>query len=321
MDLAVRRRGRAPRSDQRVERAGRVVTGLEHPGHDRGVAGARGLLERRRRTARRASRRSRSRPSRAPRSRGRTPRGTPPGREPGRRQVGDRGPVLGRVEGGGVLDEGHPQLVGHPPSLPPGRHRVGGSAPCSSSPRVILTGGTGARLGGVDKATLEYAGRSLLDRALDAVGLATPRSWWWGRRTPDPAPGPVHPGGPAVRGPGRRAARRAGRPRRCRRRPGRARRRHAAGLPRRRSPGCWPRLAGHDGAFLVDDRRPTPAGRRACARTGAGPARPRRATPHGLPLHRLLADLDLAERRRAGRTRRATSTPGPTCATCPAATR
>lgn len=34
---------------------------------------------------------------------------------------------------------------------------------------VILAGGQGSRLGGVDKATIELGGRSLLDRALDAV--------------------------------------------------------------------------------------------------------------------------------------------------------
>jgi molybdopterin-guanine dinucleotide biosynthesis protein A len=37
---------------------------------------------------------------------------------------------------------------------------------------VILTGGTAARLGGVDKAALEHAGRSLLERALAAVADA-----------------------------------------------------------------------------------------------------------------------------------------------------
>jgi molybdopterin-guanine dinucleotide biosynthesis protein A len=38
---------------------------------------------------------------------------------------------------------------------------------------VILTGGTAARLGGADKAALEVDGRSLLDRALEAVAGAT----------------------------------------------------------------------------------------------------------------------------------------------------
>jgi molybdopterin-guanine dinucleotide biosynthesis protein A len=37
---------------------------------------------------------------------------------------------------------------------------------------VVLTGGTGVRLGGRDKATLELAGRSLLDHALTAVAAA-----------------------------------------------------------------------------------------------------------------------------------------------------
>ena len=33
---------------------------------------------------------------------------------------------------------------------------------------VVLAGGTGARLGGADKASIEYAGRTLLEHALDA---------------------------------------------------------------------------------------------------------------------------------------------------------
>jgi molybdopterin-guanine dinucleotide biosynthesis protein A len=37
---------------------------------------------------------------------------------------------------------------------------------------VILTGGTAARLGGTDKAALEHAGRSLLERSLSAVAGA-----------------------------------------------------------------------------------------------------------------------------------------------------
>lgn len=36
----------------------------------------------------------------------------------------------------------------------------------------MLAGGTGTRLGGVDKAALELAGRPLLDRVLDAVAAA-----------------------------------------------------------------------------------------------------------------------------------------------------
>ena len=34
---------------------------------------------------------------------------------------------------------------------------------------IVLAGGTGSRLGGVDKAAVEIAGRSLLDRSLDIV--------------------------------------------------------------------------------------------------------------------------------------------------------
>jgi molybdopterin-guanine dinucleotide biosynthesis protein A len=37
---------------------------------------------------------------------------------------------------------------------------------------VILSGGTAARMDGTDKASLEYAGRSLLEHALDAVAAA-----------------------------------------------------------------------------------------------------------------------------------------------------
>jgi molybdopterin-guanine dinucleotide biosynthesis protein A len=37
---------------------------------------------------------------------------------------------------------------------------------------VVLAGGTGERLGGADKAALEYAGRPLLDRVLDALADA-----------------------------------------------------------------------------------------------------------------------------------------------------
>jgi molybdenum cofactor guanylyltransferase len=38
---------------------------------------------------------------------------------------------------------------------------------------VLLTGGTGSRMGGADKALLAHGDRSLLDRALDAVALAS----------------------------------------------------------------------------------------------------------------------------------------------------
>ena len=38
---------------------------------------------------------------------------------------------------------------------------------------IVLAGGTGSRLGGVDKAAVDIAGRSLLDRSLDIVSAAT----------------------------------------------------------------------------------------------------------------------------------------------------
>jgi molybdopterin-guanine dinucleotide biosynthesis protein A len=38
---------------------------------------------------------------------------------------------------------------------------------------IVLAGGRGSRLGGVDKATLDIGGRTLLARALDAVGKAS----------------------------------------------------------------------------------------------------------------------------------------------------
>jgi molybdopterin-guanine dinucleotide biosynthesis protein A len=46
---------------------------------------------------------------------------------------------------------------------------VGGSAAIAA---VVLTGGTGRRLGGVDKAGLTVSGRTLLERALDATRRA-----------------------------------------------------------------------------------------------------------------------------------------------------
>lgn len=39
---------------------------------------------------------------------------------------------------------------------------------------IVLTGGTGARLGGVDKAGLVIAGRPLLDRLIDALPVEVP---------------------------------------------------------------------------------------------------------------------------------------------------
>jgi molybdopterin-guanine dinucleotide biosynthesis protein A len=66
---------------------------------------------------------------------------------------------------------------------------------------VILTGGTAARLGGVDKAALEHAGRSLFEHAVDAVtgaaevvvvgpAVATSRPVVFARESP-PGGGPL----------------------------------------------------------------------------------------------------------------------------------
>ena len=66
---------------------------------------------------------------------------------------------------------------------------------------VVLTGGTGARLGGVDKAALEVGGSTLLERALAATAAAgevvvvgveqpTPRPVTWTREDP-PLGGPA----------------------------------------------------------------------------------------------------------------------------------
>ena len=124
---------------------------------------------------------------------------------------------------------------------------------------IILTGGTGARLGGTDKAALEIAGSTLLERALTAtaccssvvvVGGQTPTSRVAGRRQHDFKPGFTKP---------RRA-------------------------------GQW--QAARDGAWLIG-----PDGRRALAGVLASSALrrvdPGPAARHGLPFFRLLRDLDL----------------------------
>jgi len=154
---------------------------------------------------------------------------------------------------------------------------------------VVLSGGTGARLGGADKATLDLAGRSLLDWALAAleeadevvvVGdpVATSRPVRFVREDP--------PGGGPVAG-------------------------LLAGRDALTSDASWlvvlacdmPRVGaatverlraaapGHDGAALVG-----PDGRRALAMAldlaRLDAVRP--PDPHGTALRRLLAPLDLA---------------------------
>lgn len=160
---------------------------------------------------------------------------------------------------------------------------------------VVLTGGTGARLGGVDKAALTVRGRTLLEHALAAVADAdevvvvgdprpTARAVAWTREAP---PG----GGPAAALLAGVEALTTG-----------------AGLVRVLAcdmPGMtaatFGRLAAAvtergDGAVLVDEhgRRQTLAAvYRVAALRAAGP--PDRAAASGLPLRRLLAGLDLGE--------------------------
>ncbi len=162
---------------------------------------------------------------------------------------------------------------------------------------VILTGGTASRMGGADKAALGYAGRSLLERALAAVAIAnetvvvgppleTSRPVTFVREHP-----PL--GGPA-----------AG---------------LLAGVDALTREVSWvvvlavdmplvdadtvgrltEAAAGHDGAFLlgVDHRRQL-AGVLAAAALER--VRPARGTESGLPMHRLLATLDLADVAAAG---------------------
>lgn len=157
---------------------------------------------------------------------------------------------------------------------------------------VILTGGTGSRLGGADKATLGYAGRSLLDRALDAVGLAT-QIVVVGPRTPTPRPVRFTREDPPSGGPAAGLL------------AGQAVLAGAADVlvvlavdmplvSRETVSRLLAGLAGHDGAFLVDA-----SGRRQLAgalRSDRLQARLEAVgDPHGLPLHRLLAGLDLAD--------------------------
>lgn len=157
---------------------------------------------------------------------------------------------------------------------------------------VVLAGGTAARLDGADKASLEHAGRSLLEWSIDAlidavevvvVGdpVPTTRPVTFTRESPRYG-GPV-----AALLTGRDAL---------------ARRPNTLGvlavdMPRV-SAYTFRRLReaaqGRDGAFLTD-----PTGRRQLAgvldvaRLDA--VRPDHEGQHGMALHRLLAGLDLAE--------------------------
>jgi len=161
---------------------------------------------------------------------------------------------------------------------------------------VILAGGTGARMGGVDKAAVELAGRTLLDHALGAfgdadrvvvvapVGVPTSRPVTFVVEDP-PGGGPVAgllAGADALAGsaaaPSLVGVLAVDMPRVT-----------AATMRRLRDAA-----AGHDGAFLVGgDGRRQLAGVLDAARLRA--VRPEPGGQHGMALHRLLALLDLAE--------------------------
>lgn len=153
----------------------------------------------------------------------------------------------------------------------------------------MLAGGTGARLGGADKAGIEHAGRTLLEHALAATAAAA-ETVVVGDPVPTSRPvtftreDPSH-GGPAaglLAGVAALAA------------PPRLVVVLAVDMPHV-TDGTVARLQaaadGHDGAFLTD-----PDGRRQLAGVVSTEALARvaPADPHGLPLHRLLDPLDLA---------------------------
>jgi molybdopterin-guanine dinucleotide biosynthesis protein A len=157
---------------------------------------------------------------------------------------------------------------------------------------VLLAGGRGVRMGGVDKASVEHRGRPMLEHALDAlldaaevvvVGdpLPTGRPVTFTRESP-------RYGGPV-------AALLAGRD--ALSRTPRLLGVLAVDMPRV-TRSTFLRLqeaaAGRDGAVLVDaGGRRQLAGVLDCARLDQ--IRPGAGAEHGMALHRLLADLDLAD--------------------------
>ncbi|GAB2869249.1 molybdenum cofactor guanylyltransferase [Nocardioides pacificus] len=159
---------------------------------------------------------------------------------------------------------------------------------------VVLAGGTAARMDGIDKASIEHAGRTLLEYALDAVldatevvvvgeQVPTERPVTFTREDP-PRGGPVAGlltgrdallGSPTLLGV------------------------LAVDMPKVTA-HTFRRLreaaVGHDGAFLVEAGG---EGRRQLAGVidvrRLDEVRPGLEEQHGMALHRLLADLDLAE--------------------------
>ncbi|MGA8256137.1 MAG: molybdenum cofactor guanylyltransferase [Nocardioides sp.] len=157
---------------------------------------------------------------------------------------------------------------------------------------VILAGGRATRLGGFDKASVEIDGRTLLTHTLDAV-LDASEVVVVGEQVPTERPvtfvveSPRHGGPVAGLLTGMDALLRTTSSIAV----------LAVDMPRL-TPQTFRRLhqaaQGHDGAILVD-----PDGRRQLAMVLSRPAleahRPSVEDQHGLPLHRLLAPLDLAD--------------------------
>ena len=158
---------------------------------------------------------------------------------------------------------------------------------------VVLAGGRAARLGGADKASMEIDGRTLLARALDAV-IDAAEVVVVGEAVPTERPVTFTLEDPRYGGPA--AALLTGRDALLRSSPSMLTvlavdMPHVTAATVRR---LLVAAADHDGAALTD-----PDGRRQLAFV-VDPARldavrPDREEQHHLPLHRLLAPLDLAE--------------------------
>jgi molybdopterin-guanine dinucleotide biosynthesis protein A len=157
---------------------------------------------------------------------------------------------------------------------------------------ILLAGGQAVRLDGADKASVEYLGRTLLEHALDAL-IDASEVVVVGDPVPTTRPVTFTRENPRYGGPvaalltGRDALERTPRTVGV----------LAVDMPRVTS-WTFRRLheaaAGHDGAFLTDaGGRRQLAGVLDAARLDQ--VRPDHEGQHGMPLHRLLADLDLVD--------------------------
>lgn len=165
--------------------------------------------------------------------------------------------------------------------------------PAGSLAALVLAGGAAARLGGADKAAIELDGRTLLEHALEAlvdaheVVLVMPEPVPTSRPVTVVVEDPPHGGPVAGLLTGLDALAR----------PAESVVVLAVDMPWVTA-GTVHRLRvaaeGHDGAILVGDdrRRQLAAVLRTAALRAADPGPEGR---HGLPVHRLLAGLDLAE--------------------------